>query len=141
MVMRWWKMAMVGLVALIAFGGTLLIAQNGPTPVDALELDDDAARREDDGADLEVNEDDGDDDGRDDTGEPGQPGTAGTNTRAADATDDRRDGTRDGDTSHGRGTGTGVSAVGAVSADTGGDTNAGGNANTGANSNTGGNDT
>lgn len=116
--MRWGKIAIVALIALLAFGGTLLVVRDGPPPVDALELDDDAFRREDDGADLEVNEDgDGDDDRRD-----------GTGTNGADATDDGRDGTREGDTRDGTGTGTGVSNVAAAATGGGGGTDTGGGA-------------
>lgn len=106
--MRWGRMAVLGLTAVVGLGMGVLVAQpwDGPTVVDALELDDEAARREDAAPDAEVRDDDGDDDRK-----GSDSGDQGSRERAADATDDGRDGTRDGDTSHGRGTGTGSSRV------------------------------
>jgi hypothetical protein len=107
-------MAVLGLTVVVGLGMGLLIAQpwDGPTVVDALELDDEAALRDDDAPDGEVRDDDGDDDRN---GPGSRDGS--TRERAADATDDRRDGTRDGDTSHGRGTGTGNSRDGGAGTD------------------------
>lgn len=131
--MPWGKIGIVALIALVAFGGTLLIVRDGPPPVDALELDDDGFRREDDGADLEVNEDDDGDD-------------TGTGTRTGKqiaTTDDGRDGTREGDTrTNGVGTGTGNSNGGArVGGGGGGGTDTGGGSISRGGSNSGGNST
>ncbi|MGZ8600520.1 MAG: hypothetical protein ACXWX6_10020 [Actinomycetota bacterium] len=113
--MRWGKMAVIGLTVLVGLGVGMVVAQpwGDPTVVDALELDDEA-RREDDAPDGEVRDDDDDDAGT---------GTRTDGGRSRDAaTDDGRDGTREGDTSNGRGTGTGDSGVPAagVSATNGG---------------------
>jgi hypothetical protein len=61
--MRLGKLAVIGLAALVGLGLGLIVAQpwHGPTDVEAVELDDEKAWREDDGSDAEVREDDGDD--------------------------------------------------------------------------------
>jgi hypothetical protein len=110
--MRWGKIAVLALTGIVGLGLGLIVAQpwSGPTAVDALELDDqtgvdDEAKREDDALGPEVSDDDdGDDDG---TGTGTPNGGAGV----ASATDDGRDGTRDGDTRDRRGTGTGDSVA------------------------------
>jgi magnesium chelatase subunit D len=111
MKMRWGRMAVLLFTGVLGLGLGLVVGQpwEGPTRVDALELDDEA-RREEDAFDAEVR-DDGDDD--DDGTGAGNRNGGGAN--AAAATDDGRDGTRDGDTSHGRGTGTGNSGGGGFS--------------------------
>jgi hypothetical protein len=127
--MRWGKVAVLLFTGVVGLGLGLVVAEpwDAPTRVDALELDDEAWR-EDDASDGEVRDDDGDDD--DGTRTNGGGGNA------AAATDDGRDGTRDGDTSHGRGTGTGVDNSDAAVA--GGGTDDGGGFSPGANSATGG---
>jgi hypothetical protein len=97
--MRWGRIAVLLFTGVVGLALGLIVAEpwDGPTRVDAVQLDDDVqGRREDDAFDGEVRDDDDDDD--DDTGR----------RRAAAATDDGRDGTRDGDTSGNRGTGTGI---------------------------------
>ena len=133
--MRWGRIGVLALTGLIGLSGGLIVAQpwDGPTAVSALELDE--ARRDDDAADGEVRDDDDADDDKTGSGTGnggGRNGGAappttdvtapakatpaaatGTGTGAgnsgAAATDDGRDGTREGDTSHGQGTGTGNS--------------------------------
>jgi hypothetical protein len=102
-IMRWGKMAVLGLAVLVGLGLGVVVAQpwDGPTVVDALELEDEA-RRDDDASDDEVRDDD--DDGS-------EPRSREGDRNAAVATDDGRDGTPDGDTNGGdtnggRGTGT-----------------------------------
>src|SRR5688500_7455393 len=98
--MRWGRIAVLLFTGVVGLGLGLVVAEpwDAPTRVDALELDDEV-RREDESPDGEVRDDDGDDD-------EGTRGGNGGGGNAAAATDDGRDGTRDGDTSHGRGTGT-----------------------------------
>jgi hypothetical protein len=100
--MRWGRVLVLVLAGLVGLGIGLVVAEpwDGPTSVDALELDE-AWREEDADAGMRnVDDDDGTGNGaRNDVG----------------ATDDGRDGTRDGDTRDGGGgTGTGDSAVGSA---------------------------
>ena len=121
--MRWGRLAVAGLAALVGLGLGLIVAEpwQGPTAVGAVELRDDEAWREEDAADVEVRDDNGDD------GDP--PRTlardGGAGAGAATATTDGRDGTREGDTRGSGGTGT-LGDGWAVSVDIDSNTNAGG---------------
>ena len=125
--MRWGRILVLVVTGLVGLGVGLFVAEpwGGGRSVDAIELDE--AWREDDAGEAgmpDVDDDDGTgngartgggatDDGRDGTRDGDTHNGKNTGT-AGGGTDDGRDGTRDGDTRvGGGGTGTGDSAVGA----------------------------
>ncbi len=104
--MRWGKMAVLGLTAIVGLGLGLAVAQpwSDLTPVEAITLSDqlDQARRDDDdGSGTEVRDDDDDGDGN-----------GGGGNGPAGGTTDGRDGSFDGDTGGGQGSRTATNGGG-----------------------------